>query len=93
MMRLEDTSGEKEILRDRERGGGWEMGETDRRTETGAERSWAYAVALWWGQATGKENGGGGRQRTDAMEVNEEMVQKSMVRGMESCRNTKENED
>ena len=29
----------------------------------------------------------------DAMEVNEEMVQKSMVHGMESCRNTKDNED
>ena len=36
---------------------------------------------------------GGKTENFDALEVEEEMVQKSMLHGMESCRDTKENED
>lgn len=58
------------------------------------DRNWCREeVGTLW-PSTGKENGGGGKTEDfDAMEVKEEMVQKSMVHGMESCRDTKENED
>lgn len=64
------------------------------RGETDRQRGIGHTVALWWGQVTSKENGGGGKMEDfDALEVEEEMVQKSMLHGMESCRDAKENED
>lgn len=51
-------------------------------------------MALWRGQVTSKENRGRGKTEDfDAWEVKEEMVRKSMLHGMEPCRDTKENEE
>lgn len=51
------------------------------------QRGIGHAVALGWGQVTSKENGGRGKTEDfDALEVEEEMVQKRMLHGMESCR-------